>query len=187
MIAVQFILRKTQVKKEQHSLFCSAITVYLEIRKFHVDFCINVDTVNINLSTCNTDAPQCRNCNPASAESMPPIPMIANPGSFLAIAETACNPTGLIALPDTPPYVLSFSRPTAGHGVASALNPISPDTVLIAATPLAPPEPRTCLQLYESYLHQKLSSNMGGGGDQITQRFIKSFKDFTPKATERFF
>jgi len=150
MIAVQFILRETQLKRERHSLLCDAISVYLEIRNFHVDFCINFDTVNINLSTCNTDAPQCRNCSPASAESIPPIPMIANPGSSLAIVEMARNATGLIALPDTPPYVLSFSRPTAGHGVASALNPISPDTVLMAATPSAPPEPRTCLQLYES-------------------------------------
>lgn len=164
MIAVQFTLRKTQVKKEQHSLLHSATTVYHEIKNFHADFCINLDTVNINLSTCNTEAPQCRNCNPASAESMPPIPMIANPGSSLAIAETARNPTGLIALPDTPPYVLSFSRPTAGHGVASALNPISPDTVLIAATPSAPPEPRICLQLYESHFQQKLANNIWGGG-----------------------
>ena len=94
---------------------------------------------------------------------MPPIPMIANPGSSLAIAETARNPTGLIALPDTPPYVLSFSRPTAGHGVAFAVSPISPDTVLMAATPSAPPEPRICLQLYESNLQQKLANNIWEG------------------------
>ena len=97
---------------------------------------------------------------------MPPIPMIGNPGSLLAIAETACNPTGLIALPDTPPYVVNFSRPTAGHGVASALSPISPDTVLTAATPSAPPTPRKCLQFYESYNNRKLTNNISGGGEQ---------------------
>jgi len=68
--------------------------------------------------------------------------MIENPGSALAIAETARNPTGLVALPDTPPYVLSLSFPTPGHGVASAFSPISPDTVLIAETPSAPPAVR---------------------------------------------
>lgn len=42
-------------------------------------------------------------------------------------------------LPDTPPYVVLSPRPTAGQGVLSALSPISPDTVLVAVTPSAPP------------------------------------------------
>jgi hypothetical protein len=156
-------------------LLCSAITVYLAIKNSHVDFCIHFDTANISISTCNTDAPQCRNCNPASAESMPPIPMIARPGRSLAIAETARNPTGLIALPDTPPYVLSLSRPTAGHGVASAFNPISPDTVLIAATPSAPPETNKCLQFHESFQRHNLANNIGGWGRAKLTMGIRNF------------
>lgn len=42
-------------------------------------------------------------------------------------------------LPDTPPYVVFFPSPTAGQGVPSALSSISPDTVLVAVTPSAPP------------------------------------------------
>lgn len=39
--------------------------------------------------TCKTLAPHWRNCNAASAESMPPVASIGNPGKALAIAETA--------------------------------------------------------------------------------------------------
>lgn len=42
-------------------------------------------------------------------------------------------------LPDTPPYVVLLPLPTAGHGVPSAFSPISPETVLVAVTPSAPP------------------------------------------------
>lgn len=42
-------------------------------------------------------------------------------------------------LPDTPPYVVLSPAPTAGQGVPSAFSPISPDTVLVAVTPSAPP------------------------------------------------
>lgn len=42
-------------------------------------------------------------------------------------------------LPDTPPYVVRCPRPMEGQGVPSALSPISPDTVLVAVTPSAPP------------------------------------------------
>lgn len=42
-------------------------------------------------------------------------------------------------LPDTPPYVVLSPTPTAGQGVPSAFSPISPDTVLVAVTPSAPP------------------------------------------------
>lgn len=42
-------------------------------------------------------------------------------------------------LPDMPPYVVLSPRPTAGQGVLSAFSPISPDTVLVAVTPSAPP------------------------------------------------
>lgn len=42
-------------------------------------------------------------------------------------------------LPDTPPYVVLSPAPTAGQGVLSAFSPISPDTVLVAVTPSAPP------------------------------------------------
>jgi hypothetical protein len=52
------------------------------------------------------------NCSAESAESMPPIPRIGKPGSLLPIAETALKPIGLVALPETPPYVVLFSVPT---------------------------------------------------------------------------
>ena len=42
-------------------------------------------------------------------------------------------------LPDMPPYVVLSPPPTAGQGVLSAFSPISPDTVLVAVTPSAPP------------------------------------------------
>lgn len=42
-------------------------------------------------------------------------------------------------LPDTPPYVVLSPAPTAGQDVPSAFSPISPDTVLVAVTPSAPP------------------------------------------------
>lgn len=51
----------------------------------------------------------------------------------------ARNAMGRVALPLTPPYVVRLSMPTAGQGVVSALTLISPDTVLMADTPLAPP------------------------------------------------
>lgn len=92
------------------------------------------------LRTCKTEAPHCKNCNPTSAESMPPIPMIANPGKAFATADTARRPTGLVAFPDTPPYVVNLSVPMAGHGSPLEFSPINPEIVLMAATPLALPE-----------------------------------------------
>ena len=44
-----------------------------------------------------------------------------------------------IHLPDTPPYVVLFPVPMPGQGLPSAFRPISPDTVLVAVTPSAPP------------------------------------------------
>ncbi len=43
--------------------------------------------------------------------------------------------------PDTPPYVVRLPRPMPGQGEPSALSPISPETVLVAVTPSAPPVP----------------------------------------------
>lgn len=43
--------------------------------------------------------------------------------------------------PDTPPYVVRLPRPMPGQGEPSALSPISPETVLVAVTPSAPPAP----------------------------------------------
>lgn len=51
------------------------------------------------------------NCKADSAESIPPMPSIGKPGSLLPIADTARKPIGLVALPETPPYVVCFSRP----------------------------------------------------------------------------
>lgn len=65
---------------------------------------------------------------------------MGKPGSFCAIAEIALRAIGLVALPLTPPYVVRLSAPIRGHGAPSALNPINPDTVFIAETPLAPPK-----------------------------------------------
>lgn len=67
-----------------------------------------------------TDAPQCKNCKATSAESTPPAPSIENSGRCFAIVEMALRAWGLVAFPDTPPYVVDLLRPTAGHGVASA-------------------------------------------------------------------
>lgn len=44
-----------------------------------------------------------------------------------------------VHLPDIPPYVVRFSKPTLGQGEPSALSPIKPETVLVAVTPSAPP------------------------------------------------
>lgn len=57
----------------------------------------------------------------------------------LPIDEIAFNACGLVALPETPPYVVRLSAPTAGHGVPSERNDINPCTVLIAETPSAFP------------------------------------------------
>lgn len=43
--------------------------------------------------------------------------------------------------PDTPPYVVRLPRPMPGQGEPSAFSPISPETVLVAVTPSAPPAP----------------------------------------------
>lgn len=67
-----------------------------------------------------TDAPQCKNCKATSAESTPPVPSIGKPGRCFEIVEIALRAWGLVAFPDTPPYVVDLLRPTAGHGVASA-------------------------------------------------------------------
>lgn len=52
---------------------------------------------------------------------------------------TALKAIGLMAVPDTPPYVVRLPAPTAGQGVPSAFNPMRPETVLVAVTPSAPP------------------------------------------------
>ncbi|KAH9415624.1 hypothetical protein DERP_000111 [Dermatophagoides pteronyssinus] len=44
-----------------------------------------------------------KNCNPDSAESIPPVARIVNSGTARATAETARNAIGLVALPDIPP------------------------------------------------------------------------------------
>ena len=67
------------------------------------------------------------------------MPSIGNPGRCLEIVEIAFKAWGLVAFPDTPPYVVDLLRPTAGHGVASACSPINPDIVLIAVMPSALP------------------------------------------------
>ena len=64
---------------------------------------------------------------------------IKNIYSFIPIAETALKAIGRTALPLTPPYVVRFSFPTAGHAWPFEFRPIKPDTVLIAVTPSAPP------------------------------------------------
>ncbi len=45
----------------------------------------------------------------------------------------------LTAFPDTPPYVVFPSFPTAGQALPLELRPIRPETVLMAVTPSAPP------------------------------------------------
>eukprot|EP01137_Pigoraptor_chileana_P009089 Opistho-2@56828 len=89
--------------------------------------------------TCSVLAPQCKNCSADSAESMPPVARMGKPGSFRAMFDTALRAIGRMALPETPPYVVFFSAPTAGHADALDLTPISPDTVLVAVAPDAPP------------------------------------------------
>lgn len=78
------------------------------------------------MGTCITDAPQLRNCKAISAESIPPIPRIGNPGRALAMDDIAFNAIGRVIFPETPPYVVYFSLPTAGQGVPFALTLISP-------------------------------------------------------------
>ena len=65
---------------------------------------------------------------------------MGKPGKELAMADTARSVIGLMALPDTPPYVVFCSLPIAGHATDDPLKPINPDTVLVAVTPSAPPE-----------------------------------------------
>ena len=89
--------------------------------------------------TCNTEAPACRYCSPTSAESIPPVARMGNPGKALAMADTARRAMGRIAFPETPPYVVCFSRPMLGQAEASFLNPMRPETVLVAVTPSALP------------------------------------------------
>lgn len=67
------------------------------------------------------------------------IPIIDNLVNLFPIADIALKAIGRVAFPLTPPYVVRFSRPTAGHAVVSAFKLIKPDTVLIAETPSAPP------------------------------------------------
>lgn len=93
----------------------------------------------IEAHTCNTDDPACKNCNATSDESTPPIPRIGKPGILFPMAVIALNAMGLVAFPDTPPYVVRFSVPIAGHGVPSGFSDIKPDTVLMAETPSALP------------------------------------------------
>lgn len=61
------------------------------------------------------------------------------PGNWFAIEVMAFNACGRVAFPDTPPYVVRFSTPTAGHGTPFAFNDIKPLTVLMAETPSAFP------------------------------------------------
>lgn len=89
--------------------------------------------------TCSTVAPACKNCNPASAESIPPVAKIGKPGMARATADTARRAIGRIAFPETPPYVVFFSRPMPGQGDPSAFKPISPETVFVTVTPSAFP------------------------------------------------
>lgn len=58
-------------------------------------------------------------------------------------------------LPDMPPYVVLSPRPTAGQGVLSAFSPISPDTVLVAVTPSAPPVKEKVTRFLWSRVHVK--------------------------------
>ena len=55
------------------------------------------------------------------------------------MTETALSAIGLMALPDTPPYVVFFCLPTAGQALELAFSPIRPETVLVAVTPSALP------------------------------------------------
>ena len=70
---------------------------------------------------------------------MPPVAKIGNPGRALPMADTARRAIGLMALPDTPPYVVRFSFPTAGQALPSPFKPIRPETVFVAVTPSAFP------------------------------------------------
>jgi hypothetical protein len=54
--------------------------------------------------------------------------------------DTALRAMGLMALPETPPYVVNFSFPTAGQASEFDFRPIKPDTVLVAVTPSASPK-----------------------------------------------
>ncbi len=47
--------------------------------------------------------------------------------------------TGLVALPETPPYVVLCATPTAGQASVEGLTCMRPDIVLMAVTPVAPP------------------------------------------------
>lgn len=90
--------------------------------------------------TCKAEAPACKKLSATSAESTPPIPRIGKSGSSFLIAVIALRAMGLVAFPETPPYVVRFSAPTAGHGSPFAFSDIKPETVLIAETPSALPE-----------------------------------------------
>lgn len=106
----------------------------------------------ISSHTCNTDAPACKNCNETSAESTPPIPRMVKPGNLFPIAVIARKAIGLVAFPDTPPYVVRFSVPTAGHGVPSGFKDINPETVLMAETPSALP-----IAMHHNNMHENFS------------------------------
>lgn len=90
--------------------------------------------------TWRTDAPHLRNWIEDSAESIPPVAKIGNPGRARATAETALKATGRTAFPETPPYVVRLSRPTPGQGSPFPLRPMRPERVLVAVTPSAFPK-----------------------------------------------
>ena len=76
------------------------------------------------------------------------LPRMGNPGNSLPIDEIALRATGLVAFPLTPPYVVVFSIPTAGHGIPFDFSLIKPDMVFMAATPQAPPKANKFYNLF---------------------------------------
>lgn len=80
------------------------------------------------------------NCKATSAASIPPAAISEKPGRALPIADTARNAIGRMALPETPPYVVLCSLPMFGQATPLVFTPIRPETVLVAVTPVAPPE-----------------------------------------------
>ena len=127
--------------------------------------------------TWTTLAPACRNCNADAALSMPPVASIGNPGRALATAETARKAIGLMALPDTPPYVVRFSLPTAGHAVPSPFKCIRPDTVFVAVQPSAPPKIRHmgCSKWQERMQQKTINFNVNR--DRKVNQLIKMLRE----------
>ena len=53
--------------------------------------------------------------------------------------DTSRRAIGRMAFPDSPPYVVFSSLPTAGQALELPFSPMRPETVLMAVTPSAPP------------------------------------------------